>query len=348
MPNQVEYRTIRNTSDLERFAPQWHTLWHEDPFATPFQAPEWLIPWWHQFGQPDLRATVILQNGEAIGFLPFYVYRAPDTGERQLLLLGVGTTDYLDGIFSPRCAIDHVGRAMEIIFADDEWDRMVASQLRPESLLLKALDQSADAKLFAAEGCSRIAAAPIKAMPKHIRRNVRYYRNCAVREGNLELVTSNDSNWAELFHDLQQLHAECWRQRGQDGVLADEQVLAWHREAIPRLVQVQMVRLYSLRLDGEAIAAIYMLTDPPHRSPRTQYLYLAGYSTRYAALSPGTLLLAFAVDRAAEQNVGTVDLLRGEEAYKHFWHSERVPTYGCTFLHSSTPTAANCVYRAAK
>ena len=33
--------------------------------------------------------------------------------------------------------------------------------------------------------------------------------------------------------------------------------------------------------------------------------------------------------RAAAQDVQTIDLLRGDEAYKHLWHSEKVPTYGC-------------------
>lgn len=340
MPDEVTYRTIRNTQELDGLAPQWRALWREDPFATPFQSPEWLLPWWHHFGQSDLRATVIYQGGMAIGLLPFYVYRDRGTGERQLLLLGVGTMDYLDGVFSPRCSLAHVVRALEIVCAGHGWDRMVALQLRPESLLLKALRQSWHSSLFDAEPCSRIPAVPIKELPKHVRRNVRYYRNCAVREGNLEFIASNDSNWPEWFRELQQLHAECWKHRGQSGVMADERVLAWHREAIPELFRTQMLGLYSLRLNGEAIAAIYTVHDPPYRSNPKQYLYLMGYSMRHAALSPGTLLLALVVEYAVEHNVRTVELLRGDETYKHLWHSETIPTYGCTWLRPAIFTAA--------
>jgi CelD/BcsL family acetyltransferase involved in cellulose biosynthesis len=339
MHNEMEYRVIQNTPELDGFFPQWRKLWREDPFATPFQSPEWLLPWWHQFGQPDLRAVVIYEGGAAIGFLPFYIYRDPGSRERQLLLLGVGTMDYLDGVFSPRCSLDNVEQALEIVCTTDGWDRMTALQLRPESLLFKALRRWRHSSLFEAEACSRIPAVSIKDLPKHVRRNVSYYRNCALREGNLEIVAANNSNWTDLFRDLEHLHAECWQNRGQSGVLADERVLAWHREAIPELIRARMLGLYSLRLNGEAIAAIYTVHDPPYRPNRKQYLYLTGYSTRHAALSPGTLLLALAIEHAAERDVRTVDLLRGNESYKHFGHSELIPTYGCTWIRSSTGVA---------
>jgi len=63
--------------------------------ATPFQSPEWLLPWWHQFGQPGLRAVVIRESGRPIVLLPLYIYFDEARDERQLLLFGAGTRDYL-------------------------------------------------------------------------------------------------------------------------------------------------------------------------------------------------------------------------------------------------------------
>jgi CelD/BcsL family acetyltransferase involved in cellulose biosynthesis len=89
-----------------------------------------------------------------------------------------------------------------------------------------------------------------------------------------------------------------------------------------------MLRLSSLSLNSETIGVLYSLIDPPSRLTRTQYFYLTAYSTGHAELRPGTLLLALAIERAAEEEVWTIDMLRGDEAYKQIWHLERVPTYG--------------------
>jgi CelD/BcsL family acetyltransferase involved in cellulose biosynthesis len=325
----VAYKVIRTTRELDGFAPLWSALWQDDPQATPFQSPEWLLPWWHQFGQPELRAVVISQDARLIGFLPFYIYQEPDTGERQLLLLGVGTTDYLDGIFSPACTQEYVQAALDLACTEKDWDILSASQLRPPSMLFQAL-QSAGLSIrhFDGESCSRMPAVRMAELPQKIRRNAMYYRNRAMRLGKLELTVANESNWAASFDALQRLHTTRWEDCGQPGVLADQRVIAWHREAVPRLQRGGMLRLSSLSLNGETIGVLYSLIDPPSRPMRTQYFYLTAYSTGHAELRPGTLLLAFAIERAAEEGVRTIDMLRGDEAYKQIWHMERVPTYG--------------------
>jgi CelD/BcsL family acetyltransferase involved in cellulose biosynthesis len=330
MHEDIECKLIHTTEELHAFVPQWIALWREDLHATPFQSPEWLLPWWHQFGQPDLRAATISQDHRLIGFLPFYIYREPRTGERQLLPLGVGTTDYLDGIFSSACTPEHVQAALDLLCAQKNRDVMFASQLLPHSKLFQALRQSADSGIrrFDGEPCSRMPAVLLAELPQKIRRNAMYYRNRALRLGKLELTIADESNWAESFDALERLHKERWESCGQTGVLADERVLAWHREALPMLHRSGMLRLCSLRLNGEIIAVLYSLIDPPSRSTRTQYFYLPAYSTKYAELRPGTLLLAMATEYAAKEGVQTIDMLRGEEAYKRLWHLERVPTYG--------------------
>jgi hypothetical protein len=186
----VTYEVIRTTREFDVFAPQWSALWQEDPHATPFQSPEWLLPWWHQFGQPELRAVVISQDARLIGFLPFYIYREPDTGERQLLLLGVGTTDYLDGIFSPACTQEYVQAALDLMCAEKDWDILSASQSRRRSMLFQALQQSPGLSIrqFDGESCSQMPAVRMAELPQKIRRNAMYYRNRAMRLGKLELT----------------------------------------------------------------------------------------------------------------------------------------------------------------
>ncbi|HET9086795.1 MAG TPA: GNAT family N-acetyltransferase [Acidobacteriaceae bacterium] len=345
MAEGMDFHVIRTPEELRTLSGAWSGLWREDPNATPFQSPEWLLPWWHQFGQTDLRAVAIFQRGKLTGLLPFYVYREPRTGDRQMLLLGAGTSDYLGGVFAKHCTKEHVQEAIRVACAQGKWDVLYASQLLPGSLLCQALERSA--RCSPAESCSRMAALPMSQLPQKIRRNAMYYRNRAARLGTLELTLADPSNWMEYFHALQRMHTARWQERGEPGVLADERVLAWHQEALPLLQQSGIVRLCSLRLNGEIIGVLYSLIDPPRasqpaqRTARTQYFYLTAYSMQHADLRPGTLLLALAIEQAANEGVQTIDMLRGDEAYKQIWHLTRSPTVGFALRNTASSTSAS-------
>ncbi len=219
MHSGVECELIRTTSELEAFQPQWSALWLEDPRAMPFQSPEWLLPWWHQFRQPDLRAVAVSQRGRLIAFLPFHVYRSPDSGERQLLLLGVGTTDYLDGIFSPQCRPEHIQTALDVLRKEGGWDALYAGQLLPHSVLFQTFRLDSEAQRWSGESCSRMAAVSMANLPLKIRRNAMYYRNRAMRRGKLEFTVADRSNWGTTFDALERLHTSRWQSSGEPGVL---------------------------------------------------------------------------------------------------------------------------------
>lgn len=339
----AEYRLLRNTDELSNFVPSWRTLWARDPYSSPFQSPEWLMPWWHQFGSDELCAVVIERGGEAIGLLPFYVYRDAARCKRQLLPLGVGTTDYLDGVFAPECRRIEICRAVEVLRGSVEHDELCATQLPRHSRLLEALrvgienrSGEAGSSVALSDGCSRMAAVTMGELPQKIRRNAMYYRNRAQRNGRLELVQAAESNWEEIFEDLRRLHTSRWQTRGEDGVLADESVVRWHREAIPLLLRAGLLRLMALKLDGESIAVLYSLIDGEkdggNRNERSQYFYITAYSPEHAELRPGTLLIAYGIERAAEEGVATIDMLRGDEEYKQIWHMEKEPTWCATMI----------------
>jgi CelD/BcsL family acetyltransferase involved in cellulose biosynthesis len=319
---------IRTAKELDQLGPQWDALWKEDRHATPFQSPAWLLPWWQIFGE-QLRSVGIFRGSELRGLLPFYLYREPATGERKLLPLGVGTTDYLDGVFAPDCTVADVEDAIEFLCTEPEWDAIHVPQLRAGSRLFAALERTGcGGRLIPGESCSRMAAVALSGLPPKIRRNAMYYRNRALRAGALELEVAGGSNWSDVFGILVRLHTERWDASGNRGVFADERVTRWHREALPLLDHAGILRLFALRLDGETIGALYSLIDPPDRRRRTQYFYLPAYSIRHADLRPGTLLTALAVEHASQEGVEIIDMLRGDEEYKRLWHTERVPTFG--------------------
>lgn len=337
MPEQTEFEMLRDEAQLVTLEPEWKALWQDDPMATPFQSPEWLLPWWRQFGG-ELRAVTIRHGARLVGLLPFYLYHDWRSGLRQLLLLGVGTTDYLDGVFARECEVADVRDAMRRLCSDGEWDAITVTQLRRESKLRLALEeQETQGTRFEAESCSRMRALRIDELPTKLRRNVAYYQRRAAAKGELRLTLADESNYLDCFDMLEKFHAERWDARGERGVLADRRMVAWHRESLPLLLQAGLLRMCCLRLDHEPIATLYGLVDPPGRRDRTEYFYLTAHSTRHAELSPGTLLLALAIEEAAEEGVEVIDMLRGDERYKDFWHVEHTPTWGYSLSRATAP-----------
>lgn len=341
MQNGITCATIRTLEDLHAAAPAWGDLWKADPNAKPFQSPDWLLPWARQFASSNLRTIVVRDRSSLAAILPFYLYVEPQTGERKLLLLGAGTSDYLDGIWSAGCTASHVRVALDQVCSEDGWDALDAVQLAENSMLREALQslQLPGLRRMQTESCSRIPAVSIDNLPRSIREQAKYYRNRAARQGNLELKVANRQNWPEAFAELERLHTSRWQGSGQAGLFADPRVAAWHREALPLLLESGLLRLFTLSLDGETIAVLYSLLDPPTRAPRTQYLYLTAFSIHHADLRPGTVLTALAIEYAAQEGAQIVDMLRGDEPYKRLWHPAKVPTYGFSLPHHQDSAA---------
>ena len=322
---------VRTRAELTALEPTWRALWQLDPQATPFQSPEWLLPWWGQFCQPELRVVTVHERGKLVALLPLYIYADPISGNRQLLLVGAGTSDYLDGVYASACTPVHLEAALAVLDAEPGWDVMELMQLRPQSPLLQTLraSQPERSMLHAGEGCSRCPAVPIAALPAKLRAEVRYLHNAAGGRAHLHFKVAAPQELSETFDALVRLHTERWQQAGEPGVLTDPLVLAWHRDAIPRLAASGLLRLYVLRRDSEIIAVLYALADPAHKAAgdRVVYFYLIGHTVALARLRPGTLLTALAMEHAAGEGFAIIDMLRGNESYKKFWRTVSVPTY---------------------
>lgn len=327
----ADYTLLRTFPEWEALVPEWMALWEASAAATPFQHPAWLLPWRRAFAHETLLSVAIRRGGELIGLAPFYVYPDPHTGERQLLIIGAGTSDYLDGIFRSDCSRDDIGRALTLVGAHGAWDRAYFAQLRPHSVLLAAFKEAAGVTISPGEPCGHRPAVPIGELPPKLRAEVRYRQNAARALGKLRFEQASEPEWPTAFDLLVRFHTERWRGAGEAGVLADEAVLAHHRAALPELLARGLARLGLLWAGTQPLGVLYSLADPPGRPVRTQYFYLMGYAPEHARLRPGILLLAHAIEEAARAGFVRVDMLRGEETYKKFWRLDPVPTFSCSF-----------------
>jgi CelD/BcsL family acetyltransferase involved in cellulose biosynthesis len=324
----VRAEDVRTLSALEGLEPEWQRLWKHAPGATPFQSPQWLLPWWRRLGRGAL-ATVALRcaaSGRLVALAPLYAHTDAVTARRHLFPLGIATTDYLDWLVLPGWEEPALGcLAAHLAHSADPWDLLEWPELRPGSALagLKAAQgwrcEVAEAEPHPVLMLERSRAHGAPAIRPRMAAKLRYGRRRAARAGTLVYGRAQANSIAGMFEALVRLHGRRWSLRGLPGVLDDECVLAWHREAAPRLLESGLLRLWDLRLDGEPIAVLYCLADTQQGHARRCYYYLGGFEPRWRALSPGTLLVGYAIEQAMDEGLDAFDFLRGGEGYKYRW-----------------------------
>ena len=327
----VTLEVIEDIDSLAALSSEWSSLYDADDRATPFQSPEWLIPWARQFcndlSSGKLFTVTAREHGSLAAVLPLYIYTEPAGGLRQLLLLGAGTSDYLNGIFSPEASSAIISRVAELLRGYREmWDVAHLSQIRSHSPLLNlACVPSLRWKRCDAEPCFRISTG--QPLPAKIKGNLGYYRRRAQAIGALTCEFADAAHAIPFFEALAAMQNARWHDQGEPAALADSRVQAHHRETIPLLYSRGLLRLGALLLEESVISLIYALADPLHRAHRSFYFYLNGFDSNYHSLSPGTLVIGALLERARREGAEYLDFLRGDEKYKILWRVKPVPTF---------------------
>lgn len=303
---------LTEESALAALEPEWWELWSRCPAATPFQSPAWLLPWWRSFAPGRLRAIAVRRDGRLVGLAPFYI----EDGAlgRRLLLLGLGTTDYLDLLLDP----DHAGpaaAAIEGAVVDLDWESWELEELAPGAAALR---------LRCPQGCAEAAvnhsACPTLdlsgpddlsgCVPAHRRKRLRRALTMARKRGPVEVDEGADGFLDDLLH----LHSARWSDRGQPGLLQDDSVQRFHRAALPDLLRSRLARLYRLRI-GDSVVGVFHGLSAHGRT----FFYLGGFDPDYARESPGALLVGHAIAAAIRESRTEFHFLRGREPYKYEW-----------------------------
>ena len=326
MPLNIE--SIETVEALAAIEPEWRELWRRDPAATPFQSPEWLLPWTRSlWGGGKLRVLAVRHGGDLVALAPFFLW---GYGERpeviRVSFLGAGITDYLGILAAPEFAPEAARQVFEGLLAmPDQWHICGLEELRPNSpLLLADLPPGLVARSGPSSVCPVLALPPsmeelyAQLQPK-FRSNLRYAEARLRREG-ADFTMAGPDEADDVLSALFHLHTARWRERRLPGMLATAALQEFHREAAGRLIAQGLARLFALRLNGQIIAAQYDLRDGPRRTGGHRvYFYLSGFDPAYARYSPGAALLAWSIRSAIEEGAAQYDFLRKREDYKYQW-----------------------------
>jgi hypothetical protein len=126
-------------------------------------------------------------------------------------------------------------------------------------------------------------------------------QNRIERRGGGEAVQVAAERASDFLDELFRLHDARWQSRGEAGVLADDTVRGFHRDAIGGLFAAGLLRLRLLRIDGQIAGAYYGLhhedrayassgTPLPKRSKkaRASFTFCAGASRTSMSGAPRT------------------------------------------------------------
>lgn len=298
----IEIEEISTAEGLEALRPEWSALWDRCASATPFQTPEWLLPWWKSFGSGRLAVLAVRRKRGLIGVGPFRIDRG------VLRLLGAGISDYLDVLIEP----EHRFEAAQAIWRHLRavpWQRLEFTDVPSGSVLLEVPPASADVGPY--------AVCPVLALPAAKRRAVRRYGRYL---GPLENAKSRDLE--EFLNALFRLHSARWNERGEPGVLADAALQAFHRRAATEMFASGRLLLSGVRCEGSLAAVVYGF-----QGHCRIWTYLSGIDPAVAAFSPGTVALGLALEQAARLGCIEADFLRGSEPYKYVWGARDRPTF---------------------
>jgi CelD/BcsL family acetyltransferase involved in cellulose biosynthesis/glycosyltransferase involved in cell wall biosynthesis len=305
--NSVE--VIDSPSALEALTSAWTELWNRVSGATPFQRPEWLLPWCRHLRRAPLHCEILFQGGRLVGVLPFVA------DEFGWDLAGTGISDYLDILVEP-AAESFAVSALEAMFG-----RLVRGcaigNLPRQSLLARARIESATPveRDLPCPVLPLDRARPIqRGLPPRFARRLAYARRRATREG-LELEDVQEATLQEFLDALFALHRARWVGRGEPGVLADLSIERFHRETAAKLFTAGLLAMHGLREPGGRLVAVSYGFLTRERG----FLYLGGFDPAYAARSPGAVVIGRAIEQAHVAGACTFDFLRGAEDYKYEW-----------------------------
>jgi CelD/BcsL family acetyltransferase involved in cellulose biosynthesis len=337
MSARVTSECIGDWAAFAALEAEWWALWNRVPSSTPFQSPAWLLPWWRAFAPGDLTALAVRHGSRLVALAPCYVETGPRG--RRALPIGISLTDYHDVLLDPEFE-SAAAAALARAITETYWDEWEFPELAPGAQALQLQLPSECAELIEPACACPVLRLPgaiddfRRAYPPRKRRSLRLVHNRAARRGRFEVARANGDSALEFFELLVRLHRARWAACGQSGVLADPSVQTFHREAIPRLMQASLVRLYALRIAGDTAAVYYGFF---HRN--RAYGYLTGFDPDYQYESPGTILLDYAIEQAGKEGALEFHFLRGREPYKYGWGAvdrwnqrrafSRVSAYAC-------------------
>lgn len=335
----MQIRTITTVSEFDALQDSWRGLEQSCPTTSIFITWEWQRLWWRHYGKSKQLRIVTAWDGEQlVGVLPLYIEKRrlrgvlPVSKLRQIGAGGDTAPDDLDPLLHGAC-MDAVAAvlATHVAQSQDGWGVLDFNDLQPDApftqALIRALECSSAKPRFDDPSRITYGALPpswdafLAGLTRNRREVVRRKRRKFEQQEGARVVLWSDDGAAldAAFDRLAELHRLRWAGRTDRPSFTTSEYLGFHRELMHALLERGRLRLLELELDGRGVAMFYGF-----RLRDRFYYFQSGFDPEVASLSPGELLLGYAIESAIREGCTVFDMLKGDYDHKrHFFQLTR-------------------------
>ncbi len=335
---QLPLRTVVYDPQSQGFAAlqaEWNQLLQRSRYNTIFLTYEWQTTWWECLGEGDLWIVAFrcADNDALVGIAPLYLVtpeRGRWAGKRKLNLVGcIEVSDYLDLIIAKGWEPSVYAAFNNWLCSPSapKWDVLDLCNLPQDSLTYQNFHTILDPAMYQVE-IKQEDVAPQFPLPlryehylqdqveKKQRHEIRRKQRRIERETevNFYYVGPQDNLVAEIddFVALQQASREDKAQ------FMTPQMRFFFGQMAEVMQKAGWLRLCFLTINGEKAAALLGF-----EYNRRYLLYNSGYDPEaYPHLSPGWVLVAYAIQYAIAVGNQVFDFMQGDEEYKYRFGSQ--------------------------
>ena len=321
---------VHGTEDLMAMREEWSDLLAESASDCLFLTWEWLTTWWrHLAGDRKLFVLAVRQRGRLLAIAPLVVRPAGISSVLPfpaLEFMGTGSigSDYLDVIIRRGQEASALKALAECLGATNRAVELEQVRIGGSCAadLGKLLGDGGWSLGEEQTNISRHIDLSGQSWPAYVGslgRAHRYNFNRRLRQLGREFTirfekVSTEAERRAALGRLIALHKARWS--GYSRAFHTQNHLDFHEEITRLACERGWLRLYTLWLDEEAVAALYGF-----RYGGVFYFYQSGFDPNYGRYSTGLVTMGLTIRSAIEEGAGEYDMLQGVEGYKGHWAS---------------------------
>lgn len=326
----ITTQVISDAATLRGLRTEWNELLQACSCDCLFLAWEWIDTWWlHLAGNRKLHVIAVRLDGRLIAIAPLALRPASIRRMmpwRVLEFLGSGSVgaDYLSFLIRPghedravreiALCLTRFGRMLELVRVEKSSVPMAALSRQLQEAGWKSVSQTTnycpnsilsghtwETYLESLSPAHRVN------LGKMLRRLHKDFEVTLHRAGN-----EAECHWA--MDEFIRMHLRRWSGKGGSTALNEQSLIDFHRAFAGVSLSRGWLRLYTLMLDGNAAASLYVF-----KYGNTYYHYQSAFDPDYRKYSPGTVIVALAIKDAIEDGAMEFDFLHDDEPYKYLW-----------------------------